>query len=247
MKNFRSLFLLFLGLVLCISMSAEPEGNMTLMVRTDADCLWKLDGHAMGLLKAGDSAVVPVSPGEHRVRAATTDGLVVVHTKVEADQAQTVVDIQLESQHEQQLKVKHEKPADESKEANDAPTWTDPASGLMWAKKDNGSDIDWNQANSYCSSLHLADYKDWRLPAIEELQGIYDPTVDRQAKWDDEVRTDIHVKGNLKLSGWIWSSSPGNYSEAALVFAFTDAKPSAFPRGGFNYNTRGLCVRDSGD
>lgn len=28
----------------------------------------------------------------------------------------------------------------------------------MWTKKDNGSDVNWNQANAYCSNLLLADY-----------------------------------------------------------------------------------------
>lgn len=38
----------------------------------------------------------------------------------------------------------------------DAPlTWTDPATGLTWSKKDNGSDVNWNQASEYCSTLQL--------------------------------------------------------------------------------------------
>src|ERR1700722_9904223 len=56
-------------------------------------------------------------------------------------------------------------------------TWTDPATGLMWAKEDNGSDVSWQQASDYCTKLQLAGYNDWRLAAIEELQGIDDPSV----------------------------------------------------------------------
>jgi len=36
-----------------------------------------------------------------------------------------------------------------------AQTWTDPATRLMWASRDNGSDIDWAAANTYCSGVSL--------------------------------------------------------------------------------------------
>ena len=128
------------------------------------------------------------------------------------------------------------------------PTWTDPATGLMWTKKDNGSGVNWNQATDYCSNLQLAGYSDWRLPTIEELQGIYDPSVSLPAMWDAGV-WHVHVKGNLKLSGWQWSSSQGDHPGFAAVYAFTHEEDSGsgFPRDGFNYNTRALCVRRSGE
>src|ERR1700722_8967301 len=50
-------------------------------------------------------------------------------------------------------------------------TWTDPATGLMWAAKDNGKDVSWNKAMKYCRDLRLAGFSDWRLAAIDELQG----------------------------------------------------------------------------
>lgn len=56
-------------------------------------------------------------------------------------------------------------------------TWTDPATGLMWAKDTNSSTVNWNQASNYCSNLRLAGHSDWRLPTIDELGGIYDSHV----------------------------------------------------------------------
>jgi hypothetical protein len=104
--------------------------------------------------------------------------------------------------------------------------------------------------------LQLDGLSSWRLPTIEELHRIYDPSVNSHAKWDDEVRNDMHVKGNLRLSGWSWSSSFHRSSSQAKehpiseagVFAFTheDPKGGGFPFD-FSYNTRALCVRDSGD
>jgi hypothetical protein len=54
--------------------------------------------------------------------------------------------------------------------------WTDPATGLIWAAKDNGKDVSWHNAIKYCRNLHLAGYSDWRLANMFELQPLYDKT-----------------------------------------------------------------------
>jgi hypothetical protein len=41
--------------------------------------------------------------------------------------------------------------------------WTDPSTGLIWAGKDNGKEVNWHQATKYCRDLRLAGYSDWRL------------------------------------------------------------------------------------
>jgi Protein of unknown function (DUF1566) len=124
-------------------------------------------------------------------------------------------------------------------------TWTDPATGLMWTRMDNGSDLDWNKATAYCSNLQLAGYSGWRLPTIEELQGISDPSVRVETTFDFGV-VGVFIKGQLKLTGWDWSSSQGDKPEWAQTFGFAGEKRGAFPFG-FNYNMRALCVRRSGE
>ena|ERR1051326_4034168 len=52
--------------------------------------------------------------------------------------------------------------------------WIDPSTGLMWAGKDNGKDVNWHKAMKYCRDLRLAGYSDWRLATLGELEGIYD-------------------------------------------------------------------------
>jgi len=57
----------------------------------------------------------------------------------------------------------------------------------------------WNQAKRYSAHLGLGGYSNWRLPTIDELAAIYDPTQHA----DD-------IKGGIKLSGigparWVWS------------------------------------------
>lgn len=49
--------------------------STSLLVTTDADCNWALDGEAQGQLKAGETKKVPLSPGEHLVRVVSIDGL----------------------------------------------------------------------------------------------------------------------------------------------------------------------------
>ncbi|MCK5341118.1 MAG: caspase family protein [Desulfobulbaceae bacterium] len=49
--------------------------------------------------------------------------------------------------------------------------------GLMWASADNGSDIDWEDAEMFCRTYNVGDYTDWRLPTLKELQNLQDASV----------------------------------------------------------------------
>jgi hypothetical protein len=119
--------------------------------------------------------------------------------------------------------------------ANIAPAgWTDPDTGLTWTKADNGSDINWNEANDYCSNLRLGGFSDWRLPTLNELRGIYDESVDTGG-WH------FHVKGNLKLSSvWQWSSDKDSAGVWGLYFNTGTQYPA---RSDYTNNARALCVR----
>jgi hypothetical protein len=262
MKNICILPLLFLAL--CLSALAGAQAGAKLLVTTDMDCNWKLDGQPMDPLMAHESKVVPVSPGEHLIQAATTDGVATMRTTinttiptkfdVDYGTGKFWVAIQLKMQHDRQLEMQQAETAREPAEADAAlnPTWTDPATGLMWTGKDNGSDVDWNQASAYCSNLRLAGNNDWRLPTIEELEGIYDPSVSIKTVSDYGV-INLHVKGNLKLTGWQWSSSqgdaPGKPWQVAWHFIFhhsTGERQNGFSLQ-FSYSMRALCVRRSGE
>ena len=251
MKTICSLLLAFLGLFL--SALAGAQTGPALLVKADMDCNWKLDGQPMDPLKADHPKVVPVSLGEHLIQAATTDGVTKTRIDTEIDQGQKMVEIQLKSEHDQELKRQQEETIRKQAEAEAAlhPTWTDRDTGLMWAKKDNGSDASWNQARDYCTNLQLAGYNDWRLPTIEELQGIDDSSASVQAVFDEGSIVGVHVKGNLKLTGWLWSSSQGDApekpSQGPWHLNFVDEKAADSFGPGFSYSMRALCVRRSGE
>jgi hypothetical protein len=127
------------------------------------------------------------------------------------------------------------------------PTWTDTATGLTWERTDNGSDVTWQEAGKYCRGLRLEGHDDWRLPTIDELQGIYDSAVNIQGQCCGGESVTWHVKGNLKLSGIDWSSTRGNAPGEAWAFFFIGGGRHTDAPGGDISDGRALCVRHSGD
>lgn len=58
--------------------------------------------------------------------------------------------------------------------AYDDGTVLDTKTNLMWAAKDNGSNINWTNAKSYCENYRGGGYTDWRMPTQDELAVLYD-------------------------------------------------------------------------
>ncbi len=113
-------------------------------------------------------------------------------------------------------------------------TWTDPGTGLMWTKEDNGSRINWNEANQYCRDMKVKDYSDWRLPTIEELSGIFDKTQNVGG---------YHIKGGIHLSLCCeWSSSTGLDSNQRWLLHFMGGGRVS---GRLDYTFPVLCVRNA--
>ena len=105
-------------------------------------------------------------------------------------------------------------PADQSRagESHASGTWSDPATGLMWAGKDNGKAVNWQSAKKYCRDGRLAGYSDWRLPTSDELEAIYDKSaeaagINPSSRWHGAAAMNYHLKGNLFLTGDEWSST----------------------------------------
>lgn len=127
--------------------------------------------------------------------------------------------------------------------------WTDPATGFMWTKKDNGFALRWQSAADYCRNLQLAGYSDWWLPSIDELRKIYNPNAGVACGPNGNLS--CQIKGRIQLtSGVVWSSSRGERPQFMRGFVFRNSGEltkhvvERDKRGaGFD---RALCVRRSG-
>jgi TPR repeat protein len=128
-----------------------------------------------------------------------------------------------------------------------AGVWTDQETGLMWTKKDNGSDVTWQQAADFCRNLQLASHSDWRLPALDELQRVYDSNVNVPGQCCGGKDATLHVKGNMQPSGWEWSNWKESISleNGAWAFSFTMAS-TLHSRTDLSHFHRAMCVRQTG-
>jgi hypothetical protein len=208
----------------------------TLLVMCDLACDWKLDGKPLGHIEAGDSVTAPLSLGQHVIAATTEDGL---------DEAKKEIEIKIAGQMNVHLAIQPVRDARLKHEQEATQTWTDPASGLMWTRTNNGTDVDWQGAKDYCRNLQLAGHSDWRLPTIDELSGVFDSSIDIPGRLGAMgTPVTFHVKGNLQLSGWEWSGSQGNAPGEAWAFLFHVGRRHS---GSFSLWHRALCVRRSGE
>jgi hypothetical protein len=121
-------------------------------------------------------------------------------------------------------------------------TWTDSATGLMWTKDDNGIPVDWQGAVGHCQNLRLGGYRDWRLPEIGELIGMYDAHENVSGRRGDGSLVAFHVKGNLVLSGFEWSNTKRKLLGGAFVIAFHAGIKEVAPLDTIG-DGRALCVR----
>jgi len=124
--------------------------------------------------------------------------------------------------------------------------WTDSSTGLMWAKGDNGFDVNWGGAIGYCRTLSLGGYSGWRLPEMSELQDIYDPSANVYGVNPSRNGAPYHIKGGIVLSNrGIWS---GTRNGPVDVWNFTFDTNERVPVPKTNsYYMRALCVRRSGE
>ncbi len=118
--------------------------------------------------------------------------------------------------------------------AYDNETVLDTQRNLMWAAKDNGSDINWANAKSYCENYRGGGYTDWRMPTQYELAGLYD-----EAKTYDATHLTELI---FVTTGIVWASETGG-SDAAF-FLFTTGGRNSNPQSYVN-GIRALPVRSA--
>lgn len=207
-----------------VFVQAASGQTASLLVRTDLECRWSVDGESKGVLSAGDGVRLSLSLGEHRIEAVPVAGGPHWEDTVELPAPDgKVVTIAL-------------KAAVLFAEAQSRGFWIDPATKLMWAAADNGSGVTQSQAAYYCRNLTLSGYKDWTLPSIDDLQRLFGGAANTNG---------YRILGPLKLTGWAWSSSPGKEQGEQWALDFGDGGRASVVTGDSGLN-RALCVRDSG-
>jgi len=122
--------------------------------------------------------------------------------------------------------------------AYDDGTVVDRKSGLMWAAKDNGADITWHGAKSYCENYRGGGYTDWRMPTQDELAGLYDKAKGYKSACGDEA----HLTELIRLTcHWTWASD--TRGSGAACFRFGGGGYRCWgPPSGFS-NSRAFPVR----
>ncbi|TXJ09836.1 MAG: DUF1566 domain-containing protein [Acinetobacter sp.] len=106
----------------------------------------------------------------------------------------------------------------------DKGVWTDPNTGLMWARISIGQQwengkcisdarkLDWEDAKKECQNYKLANFNDWRLPTIDELT-----TLMIQGKSGYNCPKNILFQPNKDSFGYYWSESSNKYAYALYI------------------------------
>ena len=111
---------------------------------------------------------------------------------------------------------------------------SDSASLLMWAPKDNGRDINWEDAARYCADYKFGGYDDWRLPTLDELSTLY--TKSNKTKDGYSIKSDVLIS-----SCCVWSSNL-NMRDPSIFSYKTGRKSIGFSKD--SHKLRVLPVRD---
>ncbi|MCK4347849.1 MAG: DUF1566 domain-containing protein [Thermoplasmatales archaeon] len=125
--------------------------------------------------------------------------------------------------------------------AYDNGTVKDTKTGLVWASKDNGENINWNDAKRYCENYRGGGYMDWRMPTLDELTGLYDKSKSYQA---DQGIIDVHLTKLIQLTSCcVWASNIPIRGSLAAFFSFYNGSPAWMVARSFSGFPRALPVR----
>ncbi|GBD98092.1 hypothetical protein BMS3Abin07_00100 [bacterium BMS3Abin07] len=112
----------------------------------------------------------------------------------------------------------------------------DKETGLVWEKSPGSQAIDWYQAHIYCFQRSVGDRKGWRLPTVEELASLVDPT-----QTSAPYLPSGHPFTNVIPGGGYWSSTTmANNTSHAHGVGFNNGDVNAYSK---NAGIYAWCVR----
>lgn len=239
---------------------AQGDDPTSLSVTANGNYRWQLDGVDQGRITAGHAAIVHTTKGQHLVEATDSEGHRVFSQKVQIIMGQRA-SVRITSTQPEKTPATHTPSPSQlpgkpplSVHADMQGVWSDHATSLMWTAKDSGAPVLWDHAGEYCSSLRLGGYSDWRLPRIEELRGLSDPSAGRLPECRDSISGDaftspVRIRKEIDLGCyWVWSSTRGRDvpmrggpAPTIMMFNFYNGVPSqSYTKEKQN---RALCVR----
>ena len=99
----------------------------------------------------------------------------------------------------------------------------DTKTGLMWAARHNGSDINWYSAKSYCENYRGGGYAGWRMPTQDELAGLYAGkgheagiNLTDCCPWASETRGSASANFDFALGARLWLPPSYDYRSRAV-------------------------------
>jgi hypothetical protein len=127
----------------------------------------------------------------------------------------------------------------------------DPRTGLIWSSHD----ALWNifhskrhsreEASVFCEALVIGKLKDWRLPVIQELEGLFDKTAPSSRCDSGERPTSCHIRLGITLSIFrIWSATPAPRGSSNSLVQFFNTGGNLGLGDSDNYMSSTLCVHD---
>ncbi len=215
--------------VLADAAAAASAKKATLVIKTDTTCQLSINGEDRGTLEAQATHRLPIDPGEQLIECVGAETRVEQTETVEAGR-QSVV----------QLTLPPPAPPERFKRVSEGVK--DNEQNLIWAERDNGSDINWTNATQYCSGLGSG----WTLPSTGNLQSMYDASGKKTILLNYQG-TNYSIKVATPLinftGGGYWTNEQNGASEAWFVH-LADGTWDSFTVA-LTFSGRALCVRRS--
>ena len=104
----------------------------------------------------------------------------------------------------------------------------DRETGLVWEKRPSTPLRNWNDAINYCYSLNIGGRRGWRIPTIDELSSLVDPTQENPALPSGHPFVNVQP-------GYYWSSTEyAGDPDSAWYMSMIGGYPTGFYKSSSN-------------